>query len=92
MKTPTTETRRHGENRVIGSSGRPFIMRRTIGYKFAVSIRHALSILRAALREIFDESAYERFLTRTKSERTVTSYRAFLRERETAIARKPRCC
>ena len=46
----------------------------------------------AALREIFDESAYERFLLRTRAARSVSSYRAFMRERETAITRKPRCC
>jgi len=50
------------------------------------------SIVRAALREIFDESAYDRFLARTHSERSASSYRAFMRERENAMARKQRCC
>jgi hypothetical protein len=43
-------------------------------------------------REIFDESAYERFLILTKAERSRNSYRAFLRDRESSVARKPRCC
>jgi hypothetical protein len=49
-------------------------------------------LIRAMLREIFDESAYDRFLSRTGNERSVASYRAFTRERESSLARKPRCC
>jgi hypothetical protein len=52
----------------------------------------ALQTLRAALREIFDESAYDRFLLRTKVPRSVTSYRDFMQERDAAMATKPRCC
>jgi hypothetical protein len=48
--------------------------------------------MRAVIREIFDESAYDRFLSRTKAPHSVESYRAFMLERESAIARKPRCC
>lgn len=50
------------------------------------------SILRAALREIFDESAYDRFLQRTRAKRSIESYRAFVREREGTMAKRPRCC
>jgi len=50
------------------------------------------SLLRSTLREIFDESAYDRFLARTHSERSAKSYRAFMRERGDAIAHKQRCC
>ena len=49
-------------------------------------------LIRAALREIFDESAYDRFLLRTNAQRSVASYRDFMRDRETAMAKKPRCC
>ena len=58
-------------------------------------LRQLLSVwelLKAMLREIFDESAYDRFLARTGNERSVASYRAFTRERESSLARKPRCC
>ena len=48
--------------------------------------------LRATLREIFDESAYERFLSRTHGTVSIASYRAFMRERETGMAKRPRCC
>jgi hypothetical protein len=53
---------------------------------------HAWQVAIATLREIFDENAYERFLLRTQSSRSIASYRAFLREREAAMVRRPRCC
>ncbi|HMF90749.1 MAG TPA: CstA-like transporter-associated (seleno)protein [Candidatus Angelobacter sp.] len=46
----------------------------------------------AVLREIFDEAAYERFLLRTHTNRSVSSYREFLREREAGLVTRPRCC
>lgn len=52
----------------------------------------AYVVLRATLREIFDESAYDRFLARTHSQRSKNSYRAFIRERERNIVQKQRCC
>jgi hypothetical protein len=55
-------------------------------------LRKALHLVRATLREIFDESAYDRFLQRTHATRSVKSYRAFLREREGLTPCKPRCC
>ena len=51
-----------------------------------------LHIFRAVLREIFDEAAYDRFLLRTNARRSVESYRMFLKERETVVARSHRCC
>ncbi|MGH9669177.1 MAG: hypothetical protein ACRD3A_03595 [Terriglobales bacterium] len=60
---------------------------------------HALHLLRAlletaaaALREIFDESAYSRFLTRTGQPSSRAAYAAFLRERAASQERRPRCC
>jgi len=52
----------------------------------------AIQTLRAVLREIFDESAYERFLLRTNGVHNLTSYRDFMQERDAAMAKKPRCC
>jgi hypothetical protein len=60
-----------------------------------VFLERAHSIWDAALgilREVFDESAYERFLARSGKQRSVNSYREFSRERESSLARKPRCC
>jgi hypothetical protein len=45
-----------------------------------------------ALREIFDESAYARYLTYHQVESSRTSYADFLREQETMKARRPKCC
>jgi hypothetical protein len=49
-------------------------------------------VLRAALREIFDESAYSRFLARNRLASSSGAYAAFRREHELAKARRPRCC
>ncbi len=55
-------------------------------------LTRALRILLATLREIFDESAYDRFLERTRKVSSRAAYAAFLREREHSQARRPRCC
>jgi len=49
-------------------------------------------LLLSTLREIFDEAAYARFLTRQELSSDPTSYAAFLREQESAKARRPKCC
>jgi hypothetical protein len=49
-------------------------------------------LLIATLREIFDEAAYQRFLTRGEVASSTAAYADFLREGETAKARRPRCC
>ncbi|HEX3095268.1 MAG TPA: hypothetical protein VHW72_21695 [Candidatus Angelobacter sp.] len=54
--------------------------------------RAFFSTVRGVLREIFDESAYERFLLRRKAKRSVASYRAFTRELDASMQKKPRCC
>ncbi len=54
-------------------------------------IRSAIALFCAALREIFDESAYRRFLQRQSAQPSRASYAAFLRERHHHIHR-PRCC
>jgi hypothetical protein len=46
----------------------------------------------SALREIFDESAYRRFLDRTELQSSVGAYAAFQKENELAKSRRPRCC
>lgn len=51
-----------------------------------------VALLAAALREIFDESAYARFLARHQVAHSRKAYADFLRENELAKARRPRCC
>lgn len=49
-------------------------------------------IMIATLREIFDEAAYARFLQRQQMSSSPHAYASFLRERESAAARRIRCC
>ncbi|MFZ0318468.1 MAG: hypothetical protein WAL56_05025 [Candidatus Sulfotelmatobacter sp.] len=46
----------------------------------------------AALREIFDEAAYARFLNRAGVVSSSEAYAAFRREFEDAKTRRPKCC
>jgi hypothetical protein len=55
-------------------------------------IRHVISIVVAILREIFDESAYTRFLANNQLGSCPKVYAAFLREQEGLKARRPKCC
>ncbi|MBI3647127.1 MAG: hypothetical protein HY233_14375 [Acidobacteriales bacterium] len=49
-------------------------------------------LLAAVLREIFDESAYERFLVRRQLAPSPGAYATFCRDHEQTKARRPRCC
>jgi hypothetical protein len=49
-------------------------------------------VLVATLREIFDETAYARFLTRAGMAPSAESYAAFRLEFEEAKMRRPKCC
>jgi hypothetical protein len=55
-------------------------------------ILNALRTLRAILREIFDEAAYDRFLYRKQMLSSPASYAAFRREFEEVKTRRPKCC
>jgi hypothetical protein len=55
-------------------------------------VRQAINIFVAVIREIFDESAYARFLDRKGVEGSRESYVEFLRESDALKARRPRCC
>jgi hypothetical protein len=58
----------------------------------STGFRRGLALLVSALREIFDESAYMRFLNRRQLTSSREAYAAFCREYEAAKARRPRCC
>ena len=51
-----------------------------------------LPLLHATLQEIFDESAYARFLLQHNLENSPDSYRHYLQESDTHRQRRPRCC
>ncbi len=52
----------------------------------------AVRLILAVLQEIFDESSYARFLTRARVASSPQAYAAFLSERESACARRIKCC
>jgi hypothetical protein len=58
----------------------------------AAAIVRSFKLLAATLREIFDESAYERFLDRTRLQSSPNAYAVFQQENEQAKSRRPRCC
>jgi hypothetical protein len=49
-------------------------------------------ILLAAMREIFDESAYQRYLARMQAKSSPETYASFCRELDDLKARRPKCC
>ena len=55
-------------------------------------LRAMMAVLGSALREIFDESAYARFLERQNRLSSPNAYAAFLRENQRQRERRPRCC
>ena len=80
-------------DRVIGEAVNSSAVRsRNIWTSPSAVFKNFVQTVRAALREIFDESAYDRFLLRTNTARSVVSYRDYMRERDAAMAKKPRCC
>ena len=80
------------ENASSGSSHQTAITDSYQRTSFSRAVTVFFQTLRAVLREIFDESAYNRFLERTKAKRSVASYRDFMHERQDSITQKPRCC
>jgi hypothetical protein len=57
-----------------------------------MQLRQIAATIVATLREIFDESAYARFLARRGMRSCPRAYAAFLREQEGIKARYPKCC
>jgi hypothetical protein len=69
---------------------RPSSRAKRSGLLFTLSQIASVSV--AVLREIFDESAYQRFLERSQLQSSVNAYAIFQRENEQAKSRRPRCC
>ena len=55
-------------------------------------LKQILATVLAMLREIFDESAYARYLEKNQLRSSPEAYAGFLRENELVKARRPRCC
>jgi hypothetical protein len=58
----------------------------------SATIVRSFELLSAALREIFDESAYQRFLDRSQVVSSAQSYAIFRQENEQTKSRRPKCC
>jgi hypothetical protein len=56
------------------------------------AVESCMSVFTAVLREIFDESAYARFLNQRHLPSSRSAYAAFRQEHEISKARQPRCC
>jgi hypothetical protein len=82
----TAETRSRGEDQKFTTEARRH------GGRSGDLLLKMMQTMKAMLREIFDESAYDRFLLRTHASRSVASYRAFTQERDAAMVKTPRCC
>jgi hypothetical protein len=71
-------------------NGHPRLSRRL--RDLARFLKVVAGVLRSAVREIFDESAYARFLERHHLTSSRHAYAAFLRESQCQRERRPRCC
>jgi hypothetical protein len=56
------------------------------------NLRSVVAVVNSVLREVFDESAYARFLKRKGMPSSREAYAGFLRETEASRGRRPRCC
>jgi len=57
-----------------------------------IALTRTFRIFIAVLREIFDETAYKRYLARTNAKSSRQAYAAFWQERQSRHERRPRCC
>ncbi len=60
--------------------------------RLAARLSRVHTLMTATLREIFDESAYQRFLIRHDLHASAKTYAAFWSEHEAVKTRRPRCC
>ena len=60
--------------------------------RVSAAMTNGSRLLSTALREIFDEAAYARFLERTGQDSSRAAYAGFLRERAASQERRARCC
>jgi hypothetical protein len=56
------------------------------------AIAGVFEVIAGVLREVFDESAYRRFLLHGNLASSAASYAAFCAEQEKSRVRRPRCC
>jgi hypothetical protein len=79
-------------NRNTCGDGRPRPSDRAKLGSLLSTLSKIASVSLAMLREIFDESAYERFLAQHQLTSNAAAYSSFCHERDHSRARRPRCC
>ncbi len=72
--------------------GHPRTSKRAKPGRLLSTLSKIARVSRAVLREIFDESAYQRFLDRSHQQTSPNAYAIFQQENEQAKSRRPRCC
>lgn len=78
-----------------GALAREMLEARIAGAKpnaILAPIVRSFTVFVAMLQEIFDESAYQRFLNRSHLQCSPSSYEVFRQEAEQSRSRRPKCC
>ncbi len=92
----TTAPDRPAEQRSVAGFALESLHRLAVSFRSLRSLgpglKSGLALLMAVLREIFDESAYVRFLNRKQIASSPEAYAGFLQECDVPEARRPRCC
>jgi hypothetical protein len=81
-----------GQDALGTAGGTPALRKHEAAAWLTARLKSAWQILARTLREIFDESAYARFLKQRQLTSSRAAYAAFRQENEVAKARRPRCC
>jgi hypothetical protein len=55
-------------------------------------LRNVVTLFVTCMREIFDESAYMRFLQQRRMRSSPEAYAEFSKDRAATMTRRPRCC
>jgi hypothetical protein len=87
MRKKETVRSTQGTPRVwcAGVAGKPYL-------SILACLTHVAAVLTSLLREIFDESAYNRFLERNRISSSTAAYAAFREENDRLKAQRPKCC
>lgn len=85
------ESRLHAKPKATTMTTRTTTTRSMIA-KSVRAIAGFFEVIASVLQEVFDESAYRRFLVRGNLAASAASYAAFWAEQEKSRARRPRCC
>jgi hypothetical protein len=84
--SPATATSARGSQRFSGDG----LAGRQLGR--LAWLPHAVATVASLLKEIFDESAYGRFLERNRIPSSQKAYAAFREENDRLKAQRPKCC